>query len=95
VGDLRWSFGVAKRYRDIIEEIVSLCPEGRVLDVGFGTGSFIVTLLKLGLHAVGMEPNKAQAAYAQEHGLTVVNDLLRAGLFDERFDVITFLQVLE
>ena len=93
---LRWT-GTVKRWEDVIQEIASRYPTGRLLDVGCGNGEFIDVMSKKGLSCVGLEPNLTQARSVKEStGLPVVNDVLKEGLFPPAsFDVVTFIQVLE
>lgn len=68
----------------------------RLLDVGCSDGWFLKDAAERGAEAVGLEPDEAIALHAQSRGLEV-----RLGLFpkaldpSERFDVITFNDVLE
>jgi 2-polyprenyl-3-methyl-5-hydroxy-6-metoxy-1,4-benzoquinol methylase len=68
----------------------------RLLDVGCAYGWFLQDAAERGADALGIEPDEAIAAYAQDRGLQV-----RSGWFpdaladDERFDVITFNDVME
>lgn len=92
---LKWD-GSSRRLSDVIEVIRLSYPRGRLLDAGCGSGEFVHTMTEAGLECVGVEPNTAQAAYAQGRGLDVVNDTFRDGLFPPgSFDVVTFIQVME
>ncbi|KGK30489.1 bifunctional 2-polyprenyl-6-hydroxyphenol methylase/3-demethylubiquinol 3-O-methyltransferase UbiG [Cellulophaga sp. E6(2014)] len=65
----------------------------RLLDVGAGTGDFLVVAKENGWSGVGVEPNKKARDKAFEKGLelkTVLEDFT-----DEKFDVITLWHVLE
>ncbi|AIZ41001.1 class I SAM-dependent methyltransferase [Cellulophaga baltica] len=75
-------------------KIVSKHAKGkRLLDVGAGTGDFLVVAKENGWSGVGVEPNKKARDKAFEKGLelkTVLEDFT-----DEKFDVITLWHVLE
>ncbi|AIY12646.1 methyltransferase domain-containing protein [Cellulophaga baltica] len=75
-------------------KIVSKHAKGkRLLDVGAGTGDFLVVAKEYGWSGVGVEPNKKARDRAFEKGLelkTVLEDFT-----DEKFDVITLWHVLE
>jgi len=68
----------------------------KLLDVGCAAGLFVGAASKLGFDAQGIEPNKKMAAPGIKRGLNI-----RTGFFpevlgkDERFEIITFNDVLE
>jgi 2-polyprenyl-3-methyl-5-hydroxy-6-metoxy-1,4-benzoquinol methylase len=68
---------------------------GKVLDIGCGTGEFLAHLMSRGYLAQGVEPSLRAREYAiAEHGLNVVPsvDLVAA---QEQFQVLTMWHVLE
>ena len=68
----------------------------RLLDVGSGYGWFLDEAARLGIDAVGAEPDEAVAAISLARGVDVrvgyFPDAVRPG---ERFDLVTFNDVLE
>lgn len=66
---------------------------GSLLDVGCGTGDFLVEAKKSGWKVDGYEPNEKARDLAKEKDLTVVDYL--SELPDHSFDVITLWHVLE
>lgn len=73
--------------------IESKVSKGSILDVGIGTGDFLVELQKRGWDVYGTEPNPDARKKAESKGLFPVSDL---GKFqNHRFDVITLWHVLE
>jgi SAM-dependent methyltransferase len=91
----RWDrrYGMLKR-RWAVERLQS---PGRLLDVGCATGIFLHEMQLAGWDAVGVEPNRDAADYAQRRfGLPVHTGTLRqTELPDASFDVITLWDVLE
>jgi len=76
----------------------ALCPGGRTLDVGSSSGAWLEVAGKQGMHAIGVEIGAATAAAARDRGLDVRTgtlDQALPGLERERFDLITFWDVLE
>lgn len=71
--------------------------EGRVLDVGCGTGSLMVRLKELGFKdIVGVEANPDAVKIAREKDLEVVEGRFEEGMFeDESFDLIVTRSVLD
>jgi SAM-dependent methyltransferase len=70
--------------------------EGRVLDVGAGTGHQVAELEGLGYAAVGLEPNAHAVAIAQARGRPVRHGTAEAPPFeDESFDTLILSQVVE
>ncbi|MBO0591270.1 class I SAM-dependent methyltransferase [Cellulophaga sp. E16_2] len=65
----------------------------RLLDVGAGTGDFLVVAKENGWSGVGVEPNKKARDKAYEKGLVLKTAL--EDFSDEKFDVITLWHVLE
>ena len=66
---------------------------GSLLDIGAGTGDFLITAKKRKWQVSGMEPNPAALKLAAEKGLTLQSDL--AAFKDQQFDVVTLWHVLE
>jgi len=70
---------------------------GRILDVGCGSGHFLVIARKLsGMDAYGVEPHHYDAEYAAKHHLSIFKGSLEEAQFpDGFFDVVTLNHVLE
>lgn len=71
---------------------------GRVLDVGCSSGAWLEVAAEHGMRASGVELGEATASAARERGLDVQTGTLEQalpGLGGERFDLITFWDVLE
>ena len=87
-----------KGYAVVLDEIARRRPLYGLdaLDVGCGHGWFLEAAAKRGMRATGIEPDREVAARARTRGLNV-----RVGFFPqdapagERYDVITFNDVLE
>lgn len=67
--------------------------KGTILDIGAGTGEFLLACQKKNWKAIGFEPNEKAKATAKNKGLTLVDDL--HSLEQNAFDVITLWHVLE
>jgi SAM-dependent methyltransferase len=72
-------------------------PPGRILDVGCGSGAFLLAMREAGWDPYGVEISPRAVAAAHEAGLdqVIVGDLLECPLPEERFDAIRFWHVLE
>jgi 2-polyprenyl-3-methyl-5-hydroxy-6-metoxy-1,4-benzoquinol methylase len=70
-------------------------PKGSLLDIGCGTGDFLMAADKKGWNVVGVEPNHHAREKASSKGLEVydIDRLLKFA--DATFDVITLWHVLE
>lgn len=67
--------------------------KGRLLDIGAGTGDFLVVAKKDGWDATGIEPSEKAKSIAINKGVNFSNNL--SDLKDNSFDVITMWHVLE
>ncbi len=67
--------------------------KGTLLDIGAGTGEFLVVAQKDGWQTTGIEPNSKAKAIAEQKGVRFAADL--ASLESHSFDVITMWHVLE
>lgn len=65
-----------------------------VLDVGCGTGGFLLTL-PAQIHKSGIEPSAAAAQIAAGQGINILGKTLRDLPAQARFDVITLIDVIE
>ena len=73
--------------------INSESQKGKLLDIGAGTGDFLVVAKKDGWQITGIEPGEKPRNIAIQKGISFENDL--AKLEDNSFDVITMWHVLE
>jgi 2-polyprenyl-3-methyl-5-hydroxy-6-metoxy-1,4-benzoquinol methylase len=67
--------------------------KGRILDIGAGTGDFLLTAKNDGWETVGVEPSERAKNIAIQKGISFVNEI--AALENNSFDVITMWHVLE
>lgn len=68
-------------------------PNKKLLDVGAGTGDFLVAAQKKGWTILGVEPNKNAIEKAKAKKITLVPTL--KSVAKEKFDIITLWHVLE
>ena len=68
-------------------------PKGRLLDVGAGTGDFLLSSKKRGWQIQGVEPNLKARKLADEKGVHLLEDIDE--IANQKFDVITLWHVLE
>jgi SAM-dependent methyltransferase len=91
----QWGARTRRRDLEIIRELVAQRrPSGGVLDVGCGTGDFLLTL-PTNLQRCGVEPSTAAAASAQQRGVRVLGRTLGDLPLQARFDIITMIDVIE
>lgn len=64
-----------------------------LLDIGAGTGDFLVTAQKRGYAITGVEPNSKARDFAQRKGVELHSNL--SELKEEQFEVVTLWHVLE
>ncbi|MBS7230477.1 class I SAM-dependent methyltransferase [Flavobacterium psychroterrae] len=67
--------------------------KGRILDIGAGTGDFLLTAKNNGWETVGVEPSERAKNIAIQKGISFVNEI--GDLGNNSFDVITMWHVLE
>ncbi|MCC9062433.1 class I SAM-dependent methyltransferase [Flavobacterium piscisymbiosum] len=67
--------------------------KGRILDIGAGTGDFLLTAKNDGWETVGVEPSERAKNIAIQKGISFVNEI--GALQNNSFDVITMWHVLE
>jgi 2-polyprenyl-3-methyl-5-hydroxy-6-metoxy-1,4-benzoquinol methylase len=68
-------------------------PKGKLLDIGAGTGDFLVVAKNDGWSTTGIEPSEKAKSIALKKGVTFADSLVT--LEDNSFDVITMWHVLE
>jgi 2-polyprenyl-3-methyl-5-hydroxy-6-metoxy-1,4-benzoquinol methylase len=86
------------RFNCLLTRLCQRMPQGRLLDVGCGTGSFLAAARRrTNWEVVGVEPieRAAQAAEAQTGAEVHHSTLERAALPQESFDIVSLLGVLE
>lgn len=80
--------------RQKLQLINGLCSlKGNLLDIGAGTGEFLLTAKEGGWNAKGLEPNEKARSIAENKGISIAESL--DSLPDNSFDVITMWHVLE
>lgn len=67
----------------------------RILEIGCGTGEFLVKLKKKGLEAEGLETNRQAAEVARAKGLTVFSQGMDQLNPEDPYDGVCFFQTLE
>lgn len=83
-----------KALRDKIKLIEGFQPaKGRILDIGAGTGDFLVMAKNSGWDIIGLEPSPKAKAIAQAKGVTFLEELSQ--MPNHSADVITMWHVLE
>ncbi|HNP32044.1 MAG TPA: class I SAM-dependent methyltransferase [Flavobacterium sp.] len=76
-----------------VKLINSRSEKGKLLDIGAGTGDFLVVAKKEGWQTIGIEPNTNAKSIAINKGVNFANNL--SELESHSFDVITMWHVLE
>jgi SAM-dependent methyltransferase len=93
-----WELRLKRAWHQIdgMPAVDRLPVEGRVLDVGAGTGEQVAELVRLGYEAVGLEPNAQAVAIARSRGWPVHHGTAEAPPFeDATFDTVILSQVVE
>lgn len=67
--------------------------KGNLLDIGAGTGDFLLVAKQNGWNAIGIEPSEKAKAIAQQKGVELKSNL--SEFQDHSFDLITMWHVLE
>jgi SAM-dependent methyltransferase len=90
-----WHSDTARQDLAIVRGIIDReGSSGRVLDVGCGSGGFLVSL-PVGLQKFGVEPSVASAAAATGLGVCILGHTLADLPPESRFEVITLIDVIE
>ncbi len=79
----------------ILKRIKKFKKRGKLLDIGAGSGILIESASKQGFKAKGIEPSKWLADRGKSRGLNIIQGVLSDLSKDEKFDVITIIDVLE
>lgn len=88
---------VTNRTSILLTRLKAFNPTPRtLLDIGSGVGATVLQAKSLGFDAIGVEPNHYAVNYAKEQfSLDLRRDYFNRNLFQNRFDVITCIHVLE
>lgn len=79
-----------------IKNIIRFRGEGRIVDIGCGTGLYLSLLKNIGWDTLGVEVNKHACEYARNLGVNVFcGELEQANLPPNYFDVVRIVHVLE
>lgn len=92
LGEARLLTAHGKQYGRLLKNYTT---PGLVLDVGAAAGFILKGLHESGWRGIGLEPNAHMAAYAcTQLGLRIETGSLEDFEFDQRFDLITMIQVV-
>jgi 2-polyprenyl-3-methyl-5-hydroxy-6-metoxy-1,4-benzoquinol methylase len=81
-----------RRYGKLLEKYMK---PGRVLDVGAAAGFILKGLIEHGWDGLGLEPNASMVEYGRRQtGVNIEVSTLEQFRSDERFDLVTMIQVL-
>jgi len=87
---------IVERIEEEIVESLGYRAHNRLLDVGFGAGSYLSAASKAGWNASGIEVSKPAFEQARKAGLDVFcGQLLEAHYPENYFDVVLAVEVLE
>lgn len=90
----RWP-GLGKRM-DVLRKALPLHGQGRLLDFGCGSGSFLARMHQQGWKVTGLDASEAAVQRVRELGLHALTGTLpHPALDDGSFDVVTMWQALE
>ena len=93
---LVYQFLRRRNIRNKFQLIHQLVPDGKILDIGCGTGELLSYFKKHGWEATGVEPDAAARKYASEKwSLDIFDENAISKLDEGSFDVITMWHVLE
>jgi predicted TPR repeat methyltransferase len=82
--------------RELVAGLRALQPGAtRLLDIGAGVGSLVMTAREAGLEAEGVELNHHAVAWAADRGVALHGSRFHANLFPQPFDIVTCNHVLE
>lgn len=85
-----------QKARRLVRDLPYQGPSARVLDVGCGNGTFLLTMTWAGWQAEGVDPDRRAVESARSHGLLVhEGTLLDVPLPHSSFDAITMNHVFE
>lgn len=85
-----------KKAKDRIDLLLNYKKEGKLLEIGCGTGEFLETAQNHGFEVMGIDSSEAYAAYIETKGLKVIGRRLEdAEIKGIKFDVIAMFHLLE
>lgn len=88
---IRWRLAV-----DLWARHLRVVPEGRLLDIGCGSGGYLAAASSLGWVVSGLDPDPAAVAVARKSGAQVSHGgLPKMDYPDETFDAVTLNHVIE
>jgi len=88
--------GDSRYIEKVLGEIREIKGEGKLLDIGCGSGKFLISASKSGYEVYGVEISKKLADNAKRLELDIYNNNIeRLNFSSESFDVITMWDVLE
>lgn len=92
-----WGSSFTRLRQAQVERLADLAPDcKRFLDIGCGTGQYLVLAQPYFERLYGIEPSVIGASLAQNRGFDVINDYFHDGLtFESGFDAISIIEVLE
>ena len=70
-------------------------PSGKHLDIGAGSGIMVEAAIEMGYDSVGVEPSKWLQQTATEKGLPIKLGIFPMEGLDDKYDVITLVDVIE
>lgn len=82
-----------KAIKNKLKLINSQAAKGRILDIGTGTGDFLVAAKDNGWKTIGIEPNEKAKSIARNKGVTFVENL--QAIESNTIDIVTMWHVLE
>ncbi len=82
-----------RRGRDYAAKVARHTTTGRMLDVGAAAGYIIEGFVESGWSGIGLEPNAAMATLGGERGLDIEQGSLEAFSAEDRFDLVSMIQV--
>lgn len=85
-----------KRYNELLDDFEKYKQTGNILDVGCGTGYFLIEAEKRGWRVYGTEYTDKQVELCSKNGIKVQKGRLNSEWYSEgMFDVVISLEVLE
>lgn len=82
-----------KAIKNKLKLVNSQTTKGRILDIGTGTGDFLVAAKDNGWKTIGIEPNEKARSIARNKGVTFVENL--QAIESNSIDIVTMWHVLE
>jgi 2-polyprenyl-3-methyl-5-hydroxy-6-metoxy-1,4-benzoquinol methylase len=96
LGKILYLFPIRRSETDAEARLLKAIPEGRLLDVGCGSGEWLVTMCELGWRVEGIDFDEDAVGVAKQKGLDVRCGTLEQQNFpDGIFDAVTLNHVIE